>query len=684
MNPTTVKTIFYKEILDTLRDKRTLIAMIGVPVVLYPALFLVMTQVAFVRMAQVDETPSKVAVVGDEAPLVREWIEGAELVELVEPESDEPEIVRGEVDAVVSATSPVASNLESDGTVNVEVRFDSTITASREAESRLEKIFDERSGEILQARLRTRNLELSFVEPIKVEDENVAPPAKSLGMAVGVALPLMMVVMLCVGAFYPAVDLTAGEKERGTFETLLSTPTSKVEIVCGKFLAVFTLAMATGFLNLLSMSATILFQLRQITSRMEDTDRFEAAPGMEILYMPPEAVLAMAAILVPLAFFISAAMMSVALLAKSFKEAQNYVSPFFLVILLPAMIAMVPDIELGPATQFIPIGNICLLFRDLMMDQADPNMVFVVFLVTAVYAVLALVVATWMFQREDVILAEDRGLPLSFRRSDFKPREAPSLGMSFGLFGLTGLLLFYIGSYVQSRDLQIGLLVTEYGLLLAPVLLIFWYAKIDLKKALNLRPVGPATILGAVLMPVGAMPLLIHMSVMQNRVLPVPPEFEEVAQQLFDLQGATWGVPLLIFVIALSPAICEEVLFRGALVSGFKNRLSDWGVIVLVGVLFGLFHMSIYRFLPTGVTGMMLTYAVVKTGSIYPGIIGHFIVNGSSVLLQTGSLPQPILDYLQERQVDQNGLPITVLLVSAAVLGAGAWLIHRSRPKTGE
>ncbi len=181
-------------------------------------------------------------------------------------------------------------------------------------------------------------------------------------------LPLIMVLMIAVGAFYPAVDLTAGEKERGTFETLLSTPTSKIEIVAGKFLTVFALAMTTGILNLASMAATFILLASQIQPLLGGQINFE-------VHLPFQAFFIILFVMVPLAFFISAVMMSVAVMTRSFKEAQNYVTPVFMAIMLPGVFAGMPGAELTAANQFIPIYNVVLLFKDLMTGEAGFNAV---------------------------------------------------------------------------------------------------------------------------------------------------------------------------------------------------------------------------------------------------------------------------------------------------------------------
>jgi len=403
-----VRTIFFKELLDTFRDRRTLIAMIGVPVVLYPTLFIAATQVTLLQQSRMEAQASRVAVTGPGAGRVAGWLEEDESIRVVETETPGDALAAGRVDLHARVEAGFDAAIDGSGTAKVVLEFDAAEARSREALNRVVDVLHEARDRLIARRISGAGLPETFAKPLSFESENVAPPEKSTGSMLGSILPLVIVVMLGVGAFYPAVDLTAGEKERGTFETLLSTPATKLEIVSGKFLAVWTLSMLTGLLNLASMTATFLFQLSQIAASMEDR-----LPAIEI---PPQTLGLVFLMLIPLALFISAAMMAVALLARSFREAQNYVSPFFLAIVLPASAAAFPGAQLSPSTQFIPIANVSLLFRDLLIGKMAAEMAVFVFLSTAVYAMLALLLAAWMFQREEVVLASGSGAALSLNR----------------------------------------------------------------------------------------------------------------------------------------------------------------------------------------------------------------------------------------------------------------------------
>jgi sodium transport system permease protein len=674
MNFTIVKTIFFKEMLDTFRDKRTILAMIGVPIVLYPVVFLVAAQIAIVQQTKIDETISTVAISGAAPDAMLQAFADAELVDVVESEDPESDLANRDLDVHLVLPDGIQTTLDENLSAELILQFDATEGRSREASDRVDAILNDYHEQVLQLRLNDEQLEMDFVHPIKVEFTNVAPPAKSTGSILGMALPMLLVVMLGVGAFYPAVDLTAGEKERGTFETLLSTPTSKLEIIFGKFLTVFTLSILTGFLNLASMLATLMFQMSQIAAQGDNL-----AFDVNLLKLPPQSIFSIVLILIPLAFFIAAVMMTVSIMARSFKEAQNYVSPVFIGLVVPATIVAIPNVELNQTTQFIPVANVALLFRDLMMGTASLEMVFVVFMCTAIYALLSLVFATWMFQREEVILSDQGGIPLTFHRKQIRPTKEPTAGIAMGIFAFVMILIFYVASYAQARDLKLGLVITQYAVILAPILGLLWYMRIDIRHTLNLSVRGnPLTWGAAALMAVSWVPMIIQAGVFHQKIFPAPEGMNLLAEDLFSGGDSASGVILLLLIIAVSPAICEEVLFRGVLVSGLRKRMPQWATIVTVGILFGLFHLSVYRVLLTGMSGVFFTYLAVRSGSIYFSMIAHFALNGLSVLLETETMPPFVITFLVDRNIEEAGLPLPVLLVAGLGFVTGIVLFEWS------
>ncbi len=673
MNPKTAFTIMRKELLDTLRDKRTLMMMIGVPVLLYPGMLLIGIQAASIHKSKLDREMSQVAIQAEDPALIQRWLAVEKKIEVLPSTDVVKDLFAGVVDAVIVAGPETLANLDKDGTAKITIRYDSTEFSSTAAMRRVRDVLEKESKSILKIRLDRTKLSEAFALPIEPAPVDTAPPQKTTGFILGLMLPMMMVVTIALGAFYPAVDLTAGEKERGTFETLLSTPAAKSEIVFGKFAAVFILAMATGLLNLASMALTSLILITQMG------DMFKGLPFS--MQLPMTAILSSVAVMIPLALLISAVMMGAAVMARSFKEAQNYLTPVMLLVILPATVGGLPGVELGAITQFVPIANVVLLFKALMTDKAGFDDAFNVFFSTSVFALLALLFAAWLFQREEVVLSEERGIPLSFRRSDFERRRALTPSSALTWFAVQTLLLFYGGMLLQKWHLITGLVLTEWVLILGATLALLWFLKVDFKESLNLRRLSLHHLGAGLLIGVGSLVLVIQMGLFQNRITPLPEGLKEGFAHLFS-GGDTWyGLLVLLFAVSISPAICEEVLFRGAILSGLRQRLGPWAAILLTGLLFGLFHISIYRILPTGLLGIMLTYLAVRSNTIFLGMIVHGLVNGTAVLATSGYLPNALAALLDEDKIQGQWLPAWLLAFGVALLVVGVLWIELTRSR---
>lgn len=672
MNGHTVWTILRKELLATMRDRRTLIMMIGVPLLLYPALLLIGVQAALFQHQKLDRTLSRVAIVSQERPLVERWLRHNPKITLTESRAPLADLRRGKLDAVVTVEGPVQHILDSGEQVCIKIQFDGAEYTSRDAEARVERSLKEIFNTVRRDRLEKANIEEEFVSPLEFNAEDVASPEKTTGNLLGIMLPLFMVMTIALGAFYPAVDLTAGEKERGTFETLLATPASKLEIVAGKFVAVFLLAMIAGIVNLISMAGTFMFAIAQLG---------EALSGQMPLAIElrPGAIAVVVLVTVPLAFCISALMMSAAVFARSFKEAQNYLTPLFLLIVAPAGFAALPGVELSGATVFVPIANVVLLFKDLMTGKAELDMAFEVLLATGIYALLALLLGAWLFQREEVVLSEERGIPLTLRRAELQPRDVSSPGYALGIFAMILLAIFYLGAYMQGKSLLPGLLATEWGLIFVPVMGALWFARIRPTSALQLRRPRLHYIAGALLSGPATVILLMQVGVWSNEVLPVPPEYKTAIAKMFAIDGSVAGFATLLAAVALTPAVCEECLFRGLLLTGLRPRLGMAGTILLTGFLFGIFHLSIYRMLPAMLMGTFLGYIAWRSGSILPGMLVHALSNGLAILLGTGFLPKFISNAINLKHIELYGLPGWILGITAVVFACGVFLIELGR-----
>jgi len=209
-----------------------------------------------------------------------------------------------------------------------------------------------------------------------------------------------MVILLCfTGAMYPAMDLTAGEKERGTMETILSSPVSRSDLVLGKFSLVLSASLATAALSVISMSVS--FWAAQHFNALnfgnsKDPDTLHIQIGLS-------AALSVFLMAIPIAVLFSAALLTISLFAKTYKEAQSYLTPMTFVVVIPAVAAMLPGVDLTPKLALVPILNVSLLCKELVASTYHWNYISIIFASTCVYAAAALFIAIKMFQRESVL-----------------------------------------------------------------------------------------------------------------------------------------------------------------------------------------------------------------------------------------------------------------------------------------
>ena len=223
-------------------------------------------------------------------------------------------------------------------------------------------------------------------------------PEKVAGETFGGLIPYLAILMCMTGAMYPAMDLTAGEKERATMETILSSPIKRTHLVLGKFLLVLTASLATAMLSVLSMGASF-------TAMSHFVSVENAAEGVPIIPMHASTVLAIFVVAVPIAVLFSSTLITISLFAKSFKEAQSYLTPMTFVVLVPAIAAVLPGVELTPKLALIPILNASLLCKELVTGTYHWNYIALIFVSTSVYAAAALFLAVKMFQRESVLFS---------------------------------------------------------------------------------------------------------------------------------------------------------------------------------------------------------------------------------------------------------------------------------------
>jgi len=408
MNWNNILTVYLKELKDSLRDRRTLLSTIVIPTFVMPLLFFSFGTV----MLKIDqqaraETPTVMVLGGEDSPGIVARLQKDGRIRVVPTVADwKQRISDKKVRAAVMIPAGFDAGLKSGAAATVTIYNYSGEAKSRLGVEQVERIFRELSAATVEARLGERGVPVALTKPFEITRSNVAPPEKVGGNIVGGFIPYIIIILCFTGAMYPAMDLTAGEKERGTMETLLCSPVARSDIVVGKFLMVLTASISTMVLSLVSMALTFVVGGSYFASKVAGAKGAAAAAAQGSGMMPsidPLGVVGAFGMILPVAVLFSAVIFTVALFAKSYKEAQSYVAPMIFVVLLPAMIGIAPGIELNLPLSLVPILNLSLVCKEMLSGVWHWNYIAIIFGSSCLYAAVALWLAVRMFEREDVI-----------------------------------------------------------------------------------------------------------------------------------------------------------------------------------------------------------------------------------------------------------------------------------------
>jgi sodium transport system permease protein len=392
--------VYRKELVDSLRDRRTLISMIVVPLLLMPLLTIGMGLVSAKLIGQaMRETPKVMILGGEDSPKVRSELEGLENVWIVPAKPDyAEEISNKQIRAAVEIPEGFDASLATAAPMTVKIYIYEGDLKSEFARNKLQQFFQSLRDRTVRERLEARRLPQNLVRPFDIKHQNVAPPEKVSGALLGGLVPYFVILLCLTGAMYPAMDLTAGEKERGTIETILCSPVSRTHLILGKFLMVLTASVATAAFSIISMAASFGAGKKMLmglaNSAVEATFR---------ITITGKAVVSIFFMVLPLAVLFSAALLAISLFAKSFKEAQSYISPLMIVVVLPAVAALLPGIELNAILALVPVLNTSLICKEIMTGTYHWRHIALIFVSSCIYAAAALAFAVKLFQREDVL-----------------------------------------------------------------------------------------------------------------------------------------------------------------------------------------------------------------------------------------------------------------------------------------
>jgi sodium transport system permease protein len=670
MKLSNVKLIFLREVRDQLRDRRTLFMIFVLPLLLYPLLGM-----SFFQVVQfMHEHPARVQIIGlkpiDDLPALVEgdriaegWLGGPMkdnpiAVELAEQPSDKTgdeiateakEAIRSEkFQTVVYFPADFGDQLEALRKQMVDrdtgksqggavpaipqpvVYFSGADEKSQFTHSRVEAALRRWTDAIGQKLLKDSNLPSVAAHPFEMQQSDVAELAQRQAVVWSKILPFVLLIWALTGAFYPAIDLCAGEKERGTLETLLSSPAERSEIVTGKLLTIMLFSVATSVLNLVSMGVTGAFVLNQLQT---------VGAGTPMGLPPALAPLWLLVALVPVSALFSALCLALASFARSNKEGQYYLMPLVLVSMPLMILPMAPGVELTLGNSLIPLTGLVLLLRSLLEGEYLAALPYIppVVLVTLVCCVLALRWAIDQFNKESVLFRESERLDMGLwlRHLVRDRQDTPSAAEAIFCGVLILVIQFFMSLAMPApgtfADIARLILVSQVVVIATPALVMaVMLTRRPLRTLLVQKPPRLAIPM-AILLAACLHPLVLLLQRGLAALYPMG-EHAKGLGQVFNLlnDAPYWWLPIVL--VAVTPAICEELAFRGFVLSGLRHLGHRWGAILLSAVFFGITHPLLQQSIVATVVGVVIGYLAVQTGSIFPGMLFHITHNALVML----------------------------------------------------
>jgi ABC-2 type transport system permease protein/sodium transport system permease protein len=708
-----------KELRETLRDRRTIFTLILMPLLVYPVLSLALQRLI---LNSVSGNKSETVIVGVSSendievlgaaiqlsrqltasdsyrPFRYQTIEKAEATSAVAKPTPPPPPITDWNATIVQ--KPLKDSLEAgeiDLTVSITRRIDQLEDQSNKSDSGKDFLFsigyrenDSRSEfalsemrKMLQtlneheaSKLRIAN-GLSRGAPFEMLASAIAGES-SIASSLSSVIPLVLVLMTITGAVYPAIDLTAGERERGTMEALIATPISRFALLLSKYVAVLTVAVLTAMANLIAMFVTLRF------SGLADV--LLGDKGFSIW-----SVIAVFPLLIVFASFFSAILLALCSVAKSFKEAQAYLIPVIILSMGPGILSLLPSVRLTGTMAAIPLINMILMARECLAGDLEIIPGIIAVSTTLCYAIIAMAIASQLFgmhavpQNSEVSWRSWLRAPTQLNRLPTLEHLTIYLAFFFPIYFVAIHLLASLSEIDLQQRVWLNATATVLLFGVLPLLFALW-RKLSIQKTF---PVGGASrwwlaIPGLLLISVSMWTVAHEILVLSELLGVTSLDFEKLAN-LEKAKTEFLSLPLLTVWISMAIiiAMAEEWFFRGFVLQGMldrsKNSQAAWISILISAILFGLFHtvapnlLAIERFLPTTALGIIIGWIAWKTGSLVPGMIVHAIHNG---LLFTMPRYEDLLRQWGLGIENQKHLPLTWIAGGFACLAIGILMVQ--------
>ncbi|MXW00835.1 MAG: CPBP family intramembrane metalloprotease [Holophagales bacterium] len=623
MNPRTVSALVTNDLRQLARNPRLLVFAVALPLVMWPLMWYVTSLTTERRQERLESRTYLYAVAENPASadgatwldraLARVGDDGrngdadpeagpAVLFERVAPPDDLPAALDDGRLHVHLAWEP---GTEDGGAPRAVLTYRADLDASGTAEGYLRRALRSTRVEVREQRLAAAGFEADPADLLPVERIETASEEQTSGLLLGRILTAIIVLMMLTGGSIVATDALAGEKERGTLETLLTTAARRIEIVTAKNLSILSVALITSILNIANI--VLWMQL----------DVIPAPEGLKLV-IPVGTGLLLLFLYAPAAVLLSSALLLVSGRSKTYKEAQLLFAPVMLGALAIAAIPVLPGIALRSAIVVVPIANLGVAAREILTGTYDWPLLAAAWTVTAGAAALLARASVRTLSAEKLITASDTdAADLAGGPALFPRRVAGWFAVLWAL-----LLVWQLNS---GGGIDGRLLITiNLSILGAAAWLMIARYRLPLRETLSLKPPPAAAWLGVLIAAPAGLVLANGVVRLASLAMPIPEEWLEAMADAFGADLPLWQ---MLFFFAVLPGIFEEIAFRGVLLHGLRARLNPVPLVLIAGIAFGFFHVDLFRIPPTSLLGVFLVIAVLRTGSVYPAMAWHALHN---------------------------------------------------------
>jgi sodium transport system permease protein len=429
MNWGDVMVMYVRELRAALRERAIVVNSLIIPIFLYPLmLWLTFSGITFVE-GLAEGFRSRI-VVRNLPAVHRELLDTLRAMDRMVVIEDEPDagdplvrVAAGNVDAFVDFVAPEASGAALPGNFHVSIQYDRSEERSRRAQERVADAVDRYRAKWLEREAAVRGLTREDLTAFRVNLHTVSTEREMGALVLSGMIPLFLVIMVAFGCFYPAIDATAGERERSTWETLMTVSASRMSVVVAKYLYVATMGIAAGILNVLAMFASMGAVLRPLLES-------ETAGAFEFT-LPPMAVPVMIIGAVALGLFFAAAMMILAAFARTFKEGQSMITPVFWLVLVPLTLGRSPDRTLTPILAMVPVANVAQMIKDAIRGIYLWPLILETVVVEVLLVIGCLMIARFILRFEDVLLGSHGGSFWQFLKDQVLSPQEQKTQLSF-------------------------------------------------------------------------------------------------------------------------------------------------------------------------------------------------------------------------------------------------------------